>query len=332
MNLSKLTSLRLSLKTLAWATLFLIFAGGLVKSTESGLSVPDWPLSYGTFFPPMVGGVFYEHGHRMIATGIGLFTLILSIWIWRSSNIAKWVKYTILAGLGSVILQGVLGGLTVLFFLPVSISSAHGILAQTFFLITIFLAYAFSVERNGRLSQDNPTDGKFIRFIIIFIIMVYIQLLLGNLMRHTESGLAVYDFPTMGGQIIPMFNAAMLNNINAWRFEHNLDPVTMGQVHLHILHRIWGFLILAKLLFINFWAYKYCLTRPLVIKTLFLLNAAVILQIALGIGTVLSMKEVYTTTLHVTLGAGVLGLSFLLLLRASPLRWAAFKTSIQSRA
>src|SRR5688572_5381252 len=70
----------------AASTLALIVAGGLVTSTESGLSVPDWPLSYGKLMPPMVGGVFYEHGHRMVATAVGVLTVILAIWLGRSER------------------------------------------------------------------------------------------------------------------------------------------------------------------------------------------------------------------------------------------------------
>src|SRR3990167_821475 len=73
--------LRMFAKLTCFATLFLIFAGAMVKSTDSGLAVPDWPLSYGMFFPPMVGGVFYEHGHRMVAATVGFMTLCLAIWL-----------------------------------------------------------------------------------------------------------------------------------------------------------------------------------------------------------------------------------------------------------
>ena len=116
----------------ALSTLFLIFAGGMVTSTGSGLAVPDWPLSYGTLFPPMIGGVFYEHGHRMIATVVGFLTLCLAVWLWFKEE-RQWVKVLGLCCLGAVIVQGLLGGITVLFYLPTLVSVAHGVLAQTFF-------------------------------------------------------------------------------------------------------------------------------------------------------------------------------------------------------
>jgi cytochrome c oxidase assembly protein subunit 15 len=128
---------------LAASTLALIFIGGLVTSTESGLAVPDWPLSYGMLMPPMVGGVFYEHGHRMAASFVGFLTLVLAFWTWRRESRAG-VRRLGWAALAAVIAQGLLGGLTVIFLLPTAISVTHACLAQTFFLMTIAMAYATS--------------------------------------------------------------------------------------------------------------------------------------------------------------------------------------------
>src|SRR5262249_59416388 len=120
---------RLAVAT-ALATLSLIFAGGLVTSTESGLSVPDWPLSYGRLMPPMVGGIFYEHGHRMVATTVGILTVILAAWLARREPRA-WVRRLGYGALAAVVAQGVLGGLTVLFLLPTAGSVAHSSPAPT---------------------------------------------------------------------------------------------------------------------------------------------------------------------------------------------------------
>ena len=130
-------NLRLFSKTIVFTTLLLIFAGALVKSFEVGLSVPDWPTTYGYQmfeFPwtDMVGGIFYEHGHRMLATLVGALTLILGIWLVHKES-RKSVKLLGVTALVLVIVQGLLGGLTVLYFLPTFISLLHGIIAQTFF-------------------------------------------------------------------------------------------------------------------------------------------------------------------------------------------------------
>ena len=315
--------LRRFTKFTSFATLFLIFVGGLVKSTESGLAVPDWPLSYGSFFPPMVGGVFYEHSHRMVATFVGLLTLIQTVWIWRVEP-RRWVKTLSLAALAAVILQGVLGGLTVLFFLPVPISVAHGMLAQTFFLITIMIAYSQSIERATR-NSFYQINSKIIQRAVILLFAVYIQLILGAVMRHTESGLAIPDFPKMGGAWLPQFNETMLNTINLWRFERNLDFVTLNQVVYHFLHRFWACVVLIIVVILNAAAFKRVKVEPVALSTLSVLTITILFQIFLGIATVLSVKEVYTTTAHVTVGAAILGLTFLLILRASPLKWGEFK-------
>ena len=117
---------------LACWTFLLIIAGALVTSNDAGLSVPDWPTSFGSLYkiPHMVGGVRFEHSHRMIAQMAGLLTIVLAIWTWRADK-RRWMKYLGVGALGTVIAQGVLGGLTVLFYLPAPISSAHAALAQT---------------------------------------------------------------------------------------------------------------------------------------------------------------------------------------------------------
>jgi heme a synthase len=318
------TALRRFSKLTCFSTLILIFVGGLVKSTESGLAVPDWPLSYGTLFPPMVGGVLYEHGHRMAATLVGFFILILSIWLGIREK-RRWVKVLGFCSLGAVIAQGILGGLTVLFFLPAPISVAHGTLAQTFFLMTIILAYAQSAERARR--SDYPVDPVFIKSCLLLLFFIYIQLILGAVMRHIEAGLAIGDFPTMGGRWVPEFDDQMLAGINAWRFHVDLEPVTMTQVLAHFAHRLWAAVLTITLIVVNYRGLKY-VKAPAVCQALLWLDIAFISQIALGALTVLTMKEVILTTLHVTNGAAVLGLTMFLILRSAPLRWQDFRKQL----
>ena len=128
----------------ACCTAVLIFVGGLVTSTESGLSVPDWPTTYGWnmfAFPPSkwVGGILYEHGHRLIASTVGFLTIVLAAWLGVQEP-RRWMKWLGAAALGAVIAQGVLGGLTVLFFLPAPVSTAHAGLAEIFFCMTVAIA------------------------------------------------------------------------------------------------------------------------------------------------------------------------------------------------
>src|SRR5215213_8568870 len=123
----------------ACATFFLIIAGALVTSNDAGLATPDWPLSNGQFFPKMVGNLFWEHGHRMIATTVGMLTIALAIYI-RFKEKRTWVWRLGFFALLAVVAQGLLGGLTVKMMLPLPVSTAHATLAQIFFCTTVSLA------------------------------------------------------------------------------------------------------------------------------------------------------------------------------------------------
>src|SRR5262245_40389445 len=186
-------------------TVLLLLAGSLVTSTGSGLSVPDWPTTYGwnmfTFPPSMwVGGILYEHGHRLIASTVGFLTIILAVWLWRAEP-RRWVKWLGVAALGGVILQGVLGGLTVILFLPAPISIAHAGLAELF-LCTVVSIAVFTSPRWVH-DSDPVNDSTLRRATVATVVLVYAQILLGATMRHTGAGLAIPDFPTMFGGIVP---------------------------------------------------------------------------------------------------------------------------------
>ena len=317
---------RLSLLTCA-STIFLIFVGGLVTSTGSGLAVPDWPLSYGMVFPPMVGGVFYEHGHRMVATVVGFLMLVLAILTAKFEK-RTWVRTLAFIGLGAVITQGILGGITVIYFLPLWVSVSHGILAQTFLCITVILAYSFSQERASREHENTTIDSKFLWSILTLIGFIYLQLIVGAIMRHSHSGLAIPDFPTMGGEWWPRFDQTMQNTINRIRFDMNLEPVTFGQIHIHLAHRVGAMVLLLTLVILNFRGLNTAKNNPLIQQTLFILNTLFVVQIALGIITVLSDKEYHFTSLHVVTGAVVLAWTVLLFLRTAPLKFKNFKKAL----
>ena len=309
------------------ATLFLIFVGAMVKSTNSGLAVPDWPLSYGMFFPPMIGGVFYEHGHRMVAATVGFLMLCLAISLGiRESR--KWVKVLGYCALGTVVLQGVLGGITVLFFLPIPISVLHGVLAQVFFILTIFIAYSQSKERLIRGYVRLESSRRLLRLVILWTGFVLLQLILGAVMRHTESGLAIPDFPTMGGKWLPTFDQTMLDAINNLRFDRDLTSVTLTQVFYHFLHRLGALFILIFLGILNIVSLLDYKKHQGIFQAVIWINILIVLQVILGVMTILTLKLPIITSLHVVTGATLLGTSFLLILRASPLTLIDFKQSI----
>ena len=277
---------------LALATVGLIFVGGLVTSTGSGLSVPDWPLSYGRVNPPMVGGVLYEHGHRLIASAVGFLTLVLALWTARSET-RPGVRRLAWVALAAVILQGVLGGLTVIFLLPVAISVLHACLAQGFLCLTIALAY--SLSREGAGSEGTADDLAGVRKAATATVgMVFLQLLLGAVMRHSGAGMAIPDFPWSFGKLVPPF----------WN----------GPIAIHYAHRIGALIVVAKLLRLALKAHRSGdgrLRFPAV--TLAVLG---LVQVGLGAATVLTGKAVLPTTAHVAMGAAILGGTFLVMLRS----------------
>lgn len=281
---------RLGLLTVG-ATLLLVFMGGLVTSTGSGLAVPDWPLSYGMLMPPMVGGVFFEHGHRMAATAVGFLTLLLAVWTAFDERRAGVVRLA-WGALAVVVVQGVLGGLTVLFLLPPAVSVAHACLAQTFFCVAIALAFTLSREW---LEAVRTVDTSGLRGAALAATgFTWLQLLLGAVMRHIGAGLAIPDFPLALGRIVP--------------------PLESVPVAVHFAHRLTALLVLASVLLLLRRSWRTRDPRFLWPATLAL--ALVGAQIALGAVTVLSGRAVLPATLHVVVGAAVLGTCWFATLRA----------------
>ncbi len=173
----------------AGATLLLIVAGALVTSNQAGLAVPDWPLSYGTWMPPMVGGIFYEHGHRMIGASVGLLTIILALWLWRAER-RSWLRRLGFIGVAAVVLQGALGGITVLYLLPWPVSVGHASLAQLFFCLTVSLALFTSKgwqEEKPPLAEVGVPSLP--RLSIATALAVFVQLVLGATVRHQVLGI-----------------------------------------------------------------------------------------------------------------------------------------------
>jgi cytochrome c oxidase assembly protein subunit 15 len=168
-------------------TFLLIIAGALVTSNDAGLSVPDWPTSFGSLYkiPHLVGGVKFEHTHRMIAQFVGFLSILLAVWTWRVDP-RRWMKYLGVTALGLVIAQGILGGLTVLFYLPPAISSAHAALAQTFFCVVVLIAVFTGrrwMEEIPLVEVDRERPSLF-TLVLLSIFVLYVQLILGAMFRH----------------------------------------------------------------------------------------------------------------------------------------------------
>ncbi|HEY3350015.1 MAG TPA: COX15/CtaA family protein [Thermoanaerobaculia bacterium] len=215
--------LRIGTRTVAVCVFLLLIAGALVTSTQSGLAVPDWPLSYGKVMPPMVGGILYEHGHRLIAAAVStLVGLELGALLFLLKG-RRTVKRLAAAAFAAILLQALLGGLTVLFLLPPAISSAHAALAEIVFALTAVVALMcsktwqtelaarptspppLSLEENPKISLNGEKAKTALRWTVLAAGAVFVQIVLGAVMRHTGAGLAIPDFPTSFGHFFPSF-------------------------------------------------------------------------------------------------------------------------------
>lgn len=182
----------------ACCTFLLIIAGALVTGNDAGLSVPDWPTSFGSFrMPRMVGGVKFEHSHRMIAGTVGILTVLLAIWIWRQDS-RRWVRWVGFAAVMAVLAQALLGGITVLWYLPVAISTAHATLGQIFFCLAASLAFFTSAD--WKWSENKAEDPSWPSMHLLTVVTtgaILLQLILGALYRHSPHGLMItYPPPT----------------------------------------------------------------------------------------------------------------------------------------
>ncbi|MDZ4786914.1 MAG: COX15/CtaA family protein [bacterium] len=313
-------SVRLSVysKLLALAVFFLIFMGALVKSNDAGLSVPDWPSTFGEnmfLYPPSkwTGGVFYEHSHRLVASFVGLLTLIMTAWLFFSES-RPWVRYLGYTTLLAVVLQGLLGGVTVLYGLPPSVSIAHGVLAQTFLILVICMAYSQSKEYFQAIqSKENITSSLFTTALIA-LSLIYLQLILGAILRHTGSGLAIPDFPTMGGEILPYFDKSLLASINETRFFMGLRSVNLSQVYINFFHRIGAVIVTLGLLNL-FFKCRQLSTSKLVKESSRRVLIVLLAQWTLGMYTIWTVRDPTITSLHVVMGAILLGFCTILTLR-----------------
>jgi cytochrome c oxidase assembly protein subunit 15 len=299
--------LRRFTKLVALSTLFLIFAGAMVTSTGSGLAVPDWPNTYGWFmfaFPlsKMVGGIFYEHGHRMIASTVGFLCVIQAIWLQRSEP-RRFVRRLGWLSLAAVIVQGLLGGITVLLFLPKAVSVSHAALAEIFFCINVSIAF-FTSRWHTTLSTMEKGDAP-VKMAWGLTAIVFAQIFAGAVMRHLGAGLAIPDFPLSFGRVIPVF--------------------ATPEIVSAFVHRVGGFVVATAVIAMAIRLLRYEKTHPL--RGLAnLLLVVVSGQVLLGAYVIWSGKQPHITSLHVMTGAATLALSMILTLSARTLAWKKART------
>jgi cytochrome c oxidase assembly protein subunit 15 len=291
-------------KFVSAATILLIVAGGLVTSTGSGLAVPDWPTSYGwnmfTFpMKHMVGGIFYEHGHRLIASGVGFLTIILALWLWKTEP-RRWMRVLGFTALGAVCLQGLLGGITVLYFLPTPVSTAHAGLAQIFFCLTV--AIALFTSRGWTAPGANPVDDANLRLVAATTTAaIYLQVIVGATMRHSGAGLAIPDFPLAFGGVLP--------------------PEWTAEIAINYAHRVGALIVTLAIAATVGHVWYHHRGRPDLRRPAMLLASLVLIQVSLGALVIWSEKDVAINTAHVVVGALTLATSLVLTLRSYRVRF-----------
>jgi cytochrome c oxidase assembly protein subunit 15 len=298
----------------AGATFVLVFAGGLVTSTGSAMAVPSWPLDAGHLIPQQWGaGVLFEWGHRAIAGTVSILTLTLALWVWMVEQRA-WVRFTALAAFGLVVVQAVLGGITVLLNLPLAVAVAHAMTGQAFFCLMVAIAlftnprWETTAAPVARVSGRSPLTP----LAAATTVVIYVQIIVGALMRHMHAGLAIPDFPLAFGRLVPpMFSVPIAVN-----FAHRCGAVVVTVMVLWTVARA-----------LRQYGHEPSLRRP-ALGLLVLLAT----QIGLGAATILSRRAVIPTTSHVAVGAAVLATCLALALRAWHFERAARAAGISENA
>jgi cytochrome c oxidase assembly protein subunit 15 len=328
------------LNRFAWficiAALLLICSGGMVTSKNVGLAVPDWPTTFGynMFLFPVskwVGGILFEHTHRLIASAVGFLTIILAIWLWRSES-RRWVRNLGLIALAGVILQGILGGLRVTM-LKDEIGIFHACVAQAFLALLVVIALVTtnfwrSLGHNAVNLEGEapPTSGRdevvqspgsrelapplslfhiatIRNTAAVVTLAIYVQLALGATMRHQHRDLSILDFPTANGAWIPDTSATALAKINAWRDARGLSDVDAFQIWLQMIHRFVALLIAIGVITFCSRVWRDARQVPALKKLSIWWIAFLLVQLTLGAWTIWSNKAADIATAHVAVGA-----------------------------
>jgi heme a synthase len=283
----------------------------MVTSKNVGLAVPDWPTTFGynMFQFPVsrwVGGILFEHTHRLMGSLVGFLTIILAVWLWLCED-RRWVRNLGVIAVIGVILQGILGGLRVTM-MKDQIGIFHACVAQAFLALLVFIALVTTQiwhSLTGRL-VDSQKLSPIKTLAVAITVAIYVQLALGATMRHQHRDLAILDFPTANGAWIPNTSAIALAKINAWRDSRALSEVTAFQIWLQMVHRFLALIIVTAIIAFCVGAWREAQNFAVLKRLSVFWVALVFCQIALGAWVIWSNKAADIATAHVALGAVML--------------------------
>jgi heme a synthase len=305
---------------LAVASVCLLWLGGLVTSHEAGLAVPDWPTTYGynLFLFPVsrwVGGVFYEHVHRLFASAVGMLTVLLAALLWRREE-RLWLRWLGLGACLLVGLQGVLGGLRVIA-LQNWLGLVHAALAQLFLCVAVSLALFTSRWwlATGACGDALATLIKARTTAAAIACLVFVQLMLGATMRHQHSAVAVPTFPqAYDARFWPALDATSLARYQSHWGDPAHRPVTAMQIRLHLMHRYLAVGVLAGVFASALWNVRQLKANPGIVRLS--LGACLMAgaEIVLGAWVVWSRKQPDITTAHMMIGDAIFAAQVLLAL------------------
>jgi cytochrome c oxidase assembly protein subunit 15 len=272
------------------------------------MSVPDWPTTYGynMFLFPInqwVGGVFYEHSHRLLASLVGLLTTVLAGWLWLKDT-RRWLHWVGIAAFLLVIVQGILGGLRVRWQLD-WLGVPHGAVAQTFLVLTCSIAlFTSRWWLNAQNEKPNPVPGGLRRHVLWVTLLIFVQLLIAATMRHQHAGLAITDFPLAYGKLWPATSPESVAHYNAIRPPGTIgNPITAFQVNLQMVHRLVAYALFLGVAAAALLARKRLGGRDALAKFAFFWWGLLTMQIFLGAATIWFNKAADVATVHVMVGA-----------------------------